>query len=147
MTMSMATKAEGTAAMERNAACWLSGEFCRYRNNEMRRMAQDAKEIARRRSARVSCRRLSCKKMMAMATKRTAEGMAIDIEIRCTALPIVHKPSTPAVTMAGTIQGLCWEYNWAPRKNKMEATAYSQRLRCISSGNSGTQREIAGPRK
>src|SRR6202035_4729578 len=74
MTMSMATKAEGTAPMDINAVRWLGPACEKNKKTDTLRMAQQAKEIANKWSARVSWRRVSCQKMIATARKRHADG-------------------------------------------------------------------------
>src|ERR1700682_5960092 len=123
MTMSMATNAEGTAAMDIKAACWLCPVCEKNKKSDNLRMAQQAKEIASKWSARVSWRRVSCQKMKATAKKRHADGITAEMEKKCRAVPMVHKPRTAALIPAARIQGLRWAYNCAPRKNHMETRA------------------------
>jgi hypothetical protein len=54
MTMSMATKAEGTATMDINAVRWLVSAFAKNKKTDNLRMAQHANEIASKWSAKVS---------------------------------------------------------------------------------------------
>src|ERR1700730_1008765 len=123
MTMSMATNAEGAAAMDINAACWLCPVCEKNKKSDSLRMAQQAKEIASKWSARVSWRRVSCQKTKATAKKRHADGNTTEMEKKCSALPMVHRPSTAAQIPAARIQGLRWAYSCALRKNQMETRA------------------------
>src|ERR1700730_16751944 len=123
MTMSMATNAEGTAAMDIHAVCWLCAAGWKNRKSDSLKMAQQVKEIASSWSASVSWRRLSCQKMMATARKRNAHGATTGMEKKCRELPVVHKPRTTALIPAARIHGLRWAYNCAPRKNQMETRA------------------------
>src|ERR1700730_496059 len=123
MTMSMATNAEGTAAMDINAICWLWPECEKNKKSDNLRIAQQAKEIASKWSARVSWRRVSCPKMKATARKRHADGITTEMEKKFRELPMVHKPSTTALITAAGIQGLRCAYNCVPRKNHMETRA------------------------
>src|SRR3979411_2369865 len=123
MTMSMATNAEGTAAMDINAVCWLCPVCEKKKKSDSLRMAQQTKEIASKWSARVSWRRVSCQKMKATARKRHADGITTEMEKKCRALPTVQRPRTAAQILAARIQGLRWAYNCAARKNQMETRA------------------------
>src|ERR1700688_176323 len=74
MTMSMATKAEGAATMDIHAVCWACPVCEKYKYTDTLRMAQQANESANKWSTRVSCRRVSCQKMIATPRKRHADG-------------------------------------------------------------------------
>src|ERR1700686_289916 len=106
MTISMATNAEGTATTALRAICWVSPAEEKNKNSESFRMAQQTKEMASKWSARVSCRRVSCQKIMATARKRHADGTTTEMGTKCRELPMVHRARTPAVIQAGMIQGV-----------------------------------------
>src|ERR1700730_3828418 len=120
MTMSMATNAEGTAAMDIKAACWLCPVCEKKKKSDSLRMAQQAKEIASKWSASVSWRRVSCQKMKATAKKRHADGITAEMEKKGKEAHMVHRPNTAALIPAARNHGLCCAYNCVPRKNQME---------------------------
>src|SRR5271156_6146144 len=124
MTMSMATKAHGTAAMGGKPSSSAPGALGEKKKTARRRTAHEKKDTASNRSARVSWRRLSSQKMAPTAKNSKTDGTTTGATVRkWNAFAAAHRPRTPAVIAHGTIHGLRCAYSCAPRKKNSAASA------------------------
>src|SRR6266404_338030 len=105
MTMSMATKAEGTAVKGESIPS-SAGALRKKKKIASCKTVQEAKERPSNRSARVSWRLLSCQKTMATAANSRAAVTTTITEKRRRALATAQAPSTRADTPAATFHGL-----------------------------------------
>src|SRR5712692_1498756 len=141
----MATNAEGTA--ETGLSMASSGGALRRKPKTASCKTHHAmKDKPTKRSARVSCRLLSCQKRTATAPNSSAAGTTTVKLKRCSAFATDQAPSTTAAALAPNFQGLRWAYSCAPKKKNTAAIAYSQRSRAVCSGVSGTHCAKAAPK-
>src|SRR5260370_29759409 len=106
MTISMATNAHGAAATTFMPGPWSSGvAFIMW--SAIDRTPQEAKETPSRRSARVSCRRLSCQNTTATARYTKEAGTRTETETAFAEFAAAHNPKSPATITHAIFQAFC----------------------------------------
>ena len=138
MTMSMATKAEGTAAMGRRPRSLPRGVVRKRGRQPGGESPRTKKEMASKRSARVSWRRLSCQKMTATATKSSAEGTTTGTAVNeWRAFAAAHRPRTPGDDGAGHNPGLALRVELRAEKEEQRRQSVEPVVERALQGTSG----------
>src|SRR6266852_3192672 len=138
ITISMATNAEGTAEIGLSIPT-STGALREKKKTTSCSTDQATNETASKRSASVSCLRLSCQKTEATATNSSDDGTTTDTVLkRCAAFVNAHAPRTSAARPAANFHGLRCAYSCAPRKKNKAASTHSQRSSAVCIGADGT---------